>query len=107
MQIESSSMHLPRSHARRQDANSDSQQPSDDSGMKLVETLYIYGGIFAILFILFNILRNKFPRLYNPRQDENVAPCELSQKTFSPFLWVWQISKIQDQSLVDQAILDA
>jgi hypothetical protein len=80
-------------------ADEPSQQRS--SSMRVVETVYLLGGVFALLFIVFNLIRNRYPRLYNPRQQ--VAPCELSSRRWFPFAWMGAVARITDSELEEQA----
>jgi hypothetical protein len=99
---------LRRQQEEQQDPSSSSSGGDEASqgnpGMRVVETIYFYGGIFAVLFIIFNLIRNRFRRLYSPRQE--VAPCELAGRRWSPFAWMGTVSKFTYDELVDQARID-
>jgi hypothetical protein len=89
-------------NARRQQEEASVDESSQGgSSMRIVETVYFLGAIFGVVFIIFNLIRNRCLQLYNPRQQ--VAPCELSSRRWIPFAWMGSVARITDEELVDQA----
>mmetsp|Transcript_66537 Transcript_66537/g.164024 ORF Transcript_66537/g.164024 Transcript_66537/m.164024 type:complete len:895 (+) Transcript_66537:211-2895(+) len=78
----------------------------DDLGLKVAETCWIYGPVFIGCFIIFNLIRNRFPRLYNRRENKDETACELSKRTWSPFKWVMDALKTPDEEFVAHSGVD-
>jgi hypothetical protein len=71
---------------------------------KILQTFYLYGGIFAAGFVIYNVVRPRFEQLYNPRDTFTEAnlQCELSGRKYRGLRWVPAVLRITYDDLLEQ-----
>jgi Late exocytosis, associated with Golgi transport/Cytosolic domain of 10TM putative phosphate transporter len=97
----------------------------------IVRTMRVYGSFYAVCFVLFEILRRLYPRLYSIRAWCPSLKCQLAQENYSGgdgsdssdssgsdpggrrfiftslFSWFWKVFYVHDESIFEQCGMDA
>ncbi len=70
----------------------------------MLQTFYLYAGIFLGLFAIYNCMRTSCPRLYNPRDacPEAGMQCDLAARRHPGLRWVPAMLRIPSNELLDQ-----
>lgn len=72
----------------------------------LVSALKIYGSFFAGSFLLYIVIRQRFPLLYNFRNNVTEFNTPLAEKTHGPVRWIWCIFKHSDEEIFQYCGMD-
>eukprot|EP00339_Tiarina_fusa_P000668 CAMPEP_0117082154 /NCGR_PEP_ID=MMETSP0472-20121206/57867_1 /TAXON_ID=693140 ORGANISM="Tiarina fusus, Strain LIS" /NCGR_SAMPLE_ID=MMETSP0472 /ASSEMBLY_ACC=CAM_ASM_000603 /LENGTH=929 /DNA_ID=CAMNT_0004810305 /DNA_START=7 /DNA_END=2796 /DNA_ORIENTATION=+ len=73
----------------------------------LRNTCKVYGLIFLILFLVFCMLRRRYPQTYAVRSwDAHPSPTALANPEYSLLGWISQVLKISDDDLQDECGMD-
>jgi hypothetical protein len=80
---------------------------STDSAI-IRETLRVYGSLYIGFFLLFCILRQRYPKLYNVRSwaPEIRSRLAITQE-YGFFSWAWRVFYVSDDELMHQCGMDA
>jgi hypothetical protein len=72
------------------------------------ETLRVYGGLYIVFFLLFCILRRRYPKLYNVRSwaPEIRSRLAITQE-YGFFSWAWRVFYVSDDEFMNSCGLDA
>lgn len=71
-------------------------------------TLRIYGSIYLAIFLLFCVVRQKYPKLYNLRGWVPEMKSSLAEtQTYGFFNWAWRVFQVNDDELVANCGMDA
>jgi hypothetical protein len=70
-------------------------------------TFKVYGSIFGGLFVLFCILRRKYPRYFNIRSWVPHLKTDLAQDQHGMIRWAWELRRIDDTVIMDNCGMDA
>ena len=73
----------------------------------LRNTMVVYGGLFCILFVLFCILRQRYPKVYNIRNWVPDLKTTLAEDTRGTFSWLWKVFLVSDSEMLDECGMDA
>lgn len=87
-------------------------EPGDEgaeSSRAFLAVLSVYGGISAGLFVLFCLIRNRYVRVYNPRNESpnESLRCELATETFGSLSWIVGLLTVDEGKLLAQCGVDA
>lgn len=83
-------------------------EPETVGGEAVLLSFALYIGIFAVLVILYSILRPRLPRLYQPRRYIEELRCSLALREYTLFgSWIVGAIQITDEELFADAGLDA
>mmetsp|Transcript_10784 Transcript_10784/g.16622 ORF Transcript_10784/g.16622 Transcript_10784/m.16622 type:complete len:874 (+) Transcript_10784:239-2860(+) len=85
----------------------DAEEVNANPGDTLRNTISVYGGIFAVAFFLFCVLRRKYPRAYNIRGWAEDLQCDLAQNQFGYFSWMWNVYAVSEEDILEQCGMDA
>ena len=81
---------------------------ANGSSSIILNTLRVYGTFYAVVIILFEILRRRFPRLYSIRSWIPEQECQLAKEKYPGlFSWFWLVFKVSDEQIFDQCGMDA
>eukprot|EP00961_Rhodomonas_salina_P118569 1596315-Rhodomonas_salina.1 len=86
------------------------EEEGTESSRIFLSNLIVYGGASGGLFVVFCLIRNRFPSLYNPRNSphaEETLRCEIATKKYGVLSWIWGVLKCKEDDIVEQSGLDA
>jgi hypothetical protein len=98
---------LQRSLQANNSTDSTEEAASYNDGSVLRDTFTVYGSILLVIFIAFCWLRRKYPRAYNVRNWVEDIKTPLAKDQFGFFSWIWEISTITEDEIMDECGLDA
>lgn len=70
-------------------------------------TVYLYGGIFAVLFLLFLLARPRFAHVYNPKKSFPALRAPVAENSFGPISWMWKVFDVDYDEIREQCGMDA
>lgn len=91
---------------RRTLEEDDDYVTSTDSQI-VIETLRIYGSLYIACLILYAFLRRRYTRLFNIRSWVPEQRCDIAQREYGLFSFLWEVFKVEDEELMLQCGLDA
>jgi Late exocytosis, associated with Golgi transport len=73
----------------------------------LADSLRVYGSILASGFLLYCILRKRYPRTFAVRQWVSEHKTPLAEDQFGYFSWIWKVYSFKETELLESIALDA
>ena len=103
---------------RRLDEGRGNEGTSDDGGGTtsgetgsaeiIRRTLRAYGTFYGVALLLFEILRRRFPNMYNIRRWVEEHKCELAHENYDQyFSWLWKVYMVPEMDIFEQCGFDA
>eukprot|EP00961_Rhodomonas_salina_P155403 2092716-Rhodomonas_salina.1 len=77
------------------------------SSTTLESNLIFYGALSGTMLIIYSLLRNVFPKLYNVRNVVEDLNCDLAAKKYPPFFWMPAMMRVTEQEIFEQCGFDA
>lgn len=97
------------SESENSTSDGDGSSSENDDDDHIVRTLRTYGSFYAVCFFLFELLRRKYPRLFNIRRWCPSLKCQLAQENYDRILfsWFWKVFQVPDELIFEQCGMDA
>jgi hypothetical protein len=74
----------------------------------LQKTCEIYVSIFAALFVIFLLVRPKYPRFYNIKKSYANLSTPIAQESYGHVTWIWKVfTQFSYEMIADQCGMDA
>ena len=88
-------------------SNSTGAPVSPNDSVIIRTTLQTYGSIYLGLVVIFCLLRNRFPRIYNVRSWAPDIQTDLANTFFGSVSWCWRVWFVGDDDFREQCGMDA
>jgi hypothetical protein len=70
-------------------------------------TCKLYLGIFAALFIVFLLVRSRYPRVYNFKESFPAFRTPVAEDSFGGLSWIHKVFKVSDEDIREHCGMDA
>ena len=71
------------------------------------QTCRVYGSIFLVLFVLFLIVRPRYPRVYNLKKTYPSLYSPIADESFGVISWIWRVFHVTYDELAEHCGMDA
>jgi hypothetical protein len=71
------------------------------------QTCKVYGSIFLMLFVLFLLVRPRYPKVYNIKKSYLALNSSIANDSFGSISWMWKVFSISYEDLAEQCGMDA
>jgi hypothetical protein len=97
---------FPAMRRRDEETDDDDIVASNDSSI-IRETLRLYGSFYLCCFLLYCVLRRRYPLLFNVRSWVPELECELAKREYGLFDWFWKVFGFTDEEIFKDCGMDA
>jgi hypothetical protein len=71
------------------------------------QTCRVYGSVFLAMFVIFLILRPRYPHIYNLRKTYDALRSPIADDSFGTISWVWKVFSVSYEDLAEYCGMDA